>query len=307
MLSNLRKIIRNNMSFYLAFLFCRLKILQFLAIFVSDDVYVKWQYKKVLGKELNLKNPVSFNEKIQWLKLYWRDERLTVCSDKYSVREYVTKRVGAHILTELYGVYDKAEHIVFEDLPKSFVLKVTHGCGQNVFCRNKKDVNWKYASVMLKAFLSVNQYYFGREFCYKNITPRIICEELLIENGNVPIDYKFYCFNGQPRFVDVHFDRFTDHKENFYDLNWNLLPIEMSYPNFSESFNKPQCFDEMCSYAARLAEDMPFVRVDFYNIGNKTYFGEMTFYPACGIDKIIPDSYDNVLGSYLKLPVEGNS
>jgi hypothetical protein len=283
-----------------------LRILRLKTFFISDEIFIKWQYKKVFGRVLNLKNPVGFNEKIQWLKLNWRDEILTICSDKYKVRDYVKSRLSEQVLTRLYGVYDRAEDIVSQDFPESFVLKVTHGSGQNIICRNKKEIDWKHTLALLRIYMANNHFYESREFGYKNIIPKIICEEYLDEGGRSPIDYKFHCFNGVPRFVEIHFDRFGDRKVNIYDLNWNLLPFTMTYPNFTGEFNKPKHFGEMCDYASRLSKDMIFVRVDFYNLKGKIYFGEMTFYPASGVDIFTPEYYDLIFGSFLHLPNKKN-
>jgi len=304
MLNRLKKILKNNKWLYRFFLSFNLKMQHLIAIIIPDIVYIKWQYRKSFGRKLNLKNPTSFNEKIQWLKLNYRDEILTICSDKYKVRDYVKKTMGEQVLTKLYGVYNSVEDIILEELPNSFVLKVTHGSGQNIICKNKSDFNWKQAFELLRTFMVNNHYYFGREFAYKNINPRIICEEYLDEGGKSPVDYKFYCFNGEPRFVGVYFDRFIEPKSNLYDMEWNLLPVRWSFPNFLGEFNRPQSFGYMYSIAKQLAQGITFVRVDLYSVDNKVYFSEMTFYPASGYDKFNPDSFDYIFGSYLQLPIE---
>ena len=187
MLGRLKKSMKKNYKMFDLFLMSlKLKFFQLIAIFIPDDVYVKWQYKRKLGKELNLISPVSFNEKLQWLKLNWKDEISTICADKYKVRDYVKDRIGDHVLTRLYGVYDRVEDIVLDNLPESFVLKITHGSGQNILCKNKKDVDWGYAFAFLKMYMAHNHYYYGREFPYKNIVPRIICEEFLDDEGKIP-------------------------------------------------------------------------------------------------------------------------
>ncbi|MFA5080828.1 MAG: ATP-grasp fold amidoligase family protein [Candidatus Paceibacterota bacterium] len=305
--NKLKKKLKANKRLYRFLLSFNLYLLRLMSVFVPDEIYVKWQYKNFFGRKLDLENPKSFNEKIQWLKLNWRDEILTICSDKYKVREYVKSRLGEKVLTKLYGVYDRVEDIIVKDLPDSFVLKVTHGSGQNIFCKNKNDVDWNHTFEMLKIYMANNHYYLGRESSYKNVIPRIICEEYLNEDGRSPIDYKFYCFDGQPLFINVHFDRFGEHKSNLYDINFNFLPVKWTKPNFLGNFHKPQCFDEMTFVAKRLAEGMIFVRVDLYCVNNKIYFGEMTFYPCNGLDIYIPDSYDYLLGSYLKLPLTKTS
>ncbi len=292
------KSLKKKLFFYSLYLYS----LRLLSFFVSDEVFIKWRYRIVMGKKLNLTCPRSLNEKIQWLKLHWRDERLTVCADKYLVREYVARRCPDLTLNEIYGVFDKVEDIDVGQLPDSFVLKVNHGSGQNIFCRNKKDVDWKQARKLLKLYLHNNHYYAGREWAYKNIVPRILCEEYLEENGKPPTDYKFYCFNGQPRVIEVHFDRFGDHRNNLYDPDWNLLPIENDVPRLQGDVEKPLKLKEMCAAAAELARGMVFVRIDLYNIKGKIHFGEMTFYPASGTDQFASDGYDYLLGSFLKLP-----
>lgn len=306
MLSKLKKIIYNNNNIHLFFIAANLTILRVIAILVPDRIYVRRQYRKHFGRELNLKNPRSFNEKIQWLKLNWKDEILSACADKYKVREYVENRVGERVLTKLYGVYDRVEDIILDNLPDSFVLKITHGSGQNIICKNKKDIDWKYTFKLLKIFMYNNHYYCGREFAYKNIQPRIICEEYLGDKESVPVDYKFFCFNGEPRFLHVDFDRFTEHKRNLYDMDWNLLPVRKGYLNSTGQVERPGCFKEMSLIARQLCQGLIFVRVDLYDVDNKVYFGELTFYPSSGCGRFDPDSYDYTVGAYLQLPGQKN-
>ncbi len=301
-MKKLIEIFKKNKIIYQFFIYLNLKRFQLIAYFIPDSIYVKWQYRIILGKKLNLKNPVTFTEKIQWLKLNWKDEVLTVCADKYKVRDYVRNRIGEEILTKFYGVYVKVEDIILDDLPASFILKVTHGSGQNIICKNKNDIDWNYTFKLLKIFMANNHYYCGREFAYKNIIPHIICEEYLGNENSVPVDYKFFCFNGEPRFVQVDFGRFTKHERNFYDMNWKPLPVRWSCPHFEGSVNKPQCFEEMCQVTRKLSQGLIFVRVDLYSVNGKVYFGEMTFYPTSGYPKLVPSNYDYIFGSYLQLP-----
>jgi len=302
-LFNKSEIIYKNRSLYRFIVSLRLGIWRIISAFIPDKLFVETQYRKAFRKKLNLRNPLTFSEKMQWLKLNWSDEILTTCSDKYKVRNYVKNQVGEHILTKLYGVYKKTEDILIRDLPDSFVLKVNHGSGLNIICKNKNEIDWKHELGLLKIYMKHSHYYLGRELMYKNITPMIICEEYLEDGGRVPIDYKFCCFNGEPRFVEVHFDRFGEHKNNLYDMEWNLLPFQWEFPNFTGLFNKPASFDTMYSIAKKLAENTIFVRTDLYNINNKIYFGEMTFCPANGLAKFMPEYYDQIIGSYLKLPI----
>lgn len=267
---------------------------------VADEPYVRWQYRSIVGKELNLKDPRSFNEKIIWLKLFWRDPRLSLCADKYAVRDYVKERIGSHVLTRLYGAYERVEDIDLTKLPDSFVLKVAHGSGQNIICPDKSVVDWGNAFSLLKIYLGHNYYNYAREYAYKNIPARVICEEFLSDNGASPADYKVYCCGGVPQFVEVHFDRFEDHKFNLYDLQWNLLEVGVEFQK-KAVLPKPDFIDEMCAYSAQLSEGLVFVRVDWYHLNGRTYFGEMTFYPSGGYDLDV-DSTSTLFGDRIKLP-----
>ncbi len=270
--------------------------------YTPDDVFMKKQYKKRLGKELDLENPSTFNEKIQWLKLNNRKDLYTICADKYAVRSYIEQNISDDILIKLHGVYDSAEEIDFDKLPKSFVLKVTHGSGQNILCTNKDELDLNLTTRRLKNFLSDNLFYNTREWVYKNIPPRIVCEEFLIEDGKPPRDYKFFCFNGKPTIVQVDEDRFAEHRRNMYDLEWNLLDFKFCYSNSSKPILPPKNLDKMIEYATTLSKGMPFVRVDFYEVNGKVYFGEMTFYPENGSGKFYPEEYDAKFGELIKLP-----
>lgn len=275
---------------------------QLAELLLDSETFVRWQYKLRTGRELKLNPPESLSEKIQWLKLYWRDEVATVCADKYAVRDYVQARLGPHVLNELYAVFDRVEDIDLNNLPRSFVLKVTHGSGQNIICTEKETLDWNDASNKLRAYLKQNHYYHGREWAYKNIAPRIVCEKYLEEDGEPPKDYKFFCFDGKPHLVQVDFGRFSTHTRNLYDLNWRRLDVELKFPRANVELAKPLLFDKMLEYAARLAKGLPFVRVDFYHVHDQVYFGEMTFYPGNGMEEFRPLSYDYLLGSYLQLP-----
>jgi hypothetical protein len=279
-----------------------IRIRQIITILIPNDIYIKWQYKKLLGKKLDLKNPKTLNEKMQWLKLNWRDKRLTRCADKYLVRRYVADRCPNLKLNTLYGVFDSVEDINIDQLPDSFVLKVNHGSGQNIFCWNKKVMNWGKIRRLLKLYLKNNHYYFSREWAYKDIPPKILCEELLEDNGRTPIDYKFFCFDGEPKYFTVDIDRFGEHKENFYNLYWQPINLRSTYPRSAKEIEKPKCFPEMVEIAQKLSENMPFVRVDLCFIKNTIYFGEMTFYHYAGFEKLEPDYYSNLFGTYLILP-----
>lgn len=271
--------------------------------FIPDTVFIKLQYRWFMKKKLNLINPEALTEKIQWLKLYWRDPAWTICADKYKVRDYVRDRIGEGCLIPLLGVYERVEDIKLDILPDSFVLKVNHGTGQNIICKNKANVNWKNAFKKLNDYMQFNLYLYTREWGYKNIEPKIICEEYIADNGRSPDDYKIFCFNGEPRIIKVDSDRFNYHKINFFDLGWNVLPFGLKdYPRSKENIEKPNNLSKMIEYSRILSKDFLFVRVDFYNIKNRIYFGELTFTPGNGMHAYDPEEYDVILGSYLKLP-----
>ena len=272
--------------------------------YISDDKYLLLMYRIKMGRSLNLKNPQAFTEKIQWLKLNWRSDLLTRCSDKYEARKFVEERIGPELLKKLYGVYDKIGDIDINRLPDAFVLKVNHGCKQNIFCKNKSEIDWNHSFSLLDQYLKANTYYPHREWAYKNILPRIICEEHLTHNGQTLYEYGFYCYGGTPRLVEINEYTAEGQRVNMFDLNLNLLENRYSSPPLPVPVTVPPQFDRMIEYATILAEGFPFVRVDLQYANNRIYFGEMTFYPLSGLCKISPPSFDYFLGSYLELPTK---
>lgn len=272
------------------------------ASIIPDDIFVKYQYKNRMGKSLDLKNPILFNEKLQWLKVNWRDDLATRCADKFAVREFIKDRIEDDILTPLYGVYERPEDINFDELPNEFVLKVTHGWGEIIVCRDKTKLDINQTIKQLKNDLKRSHYLSGREWVYKNIPPRIVCEKYIDENGQSPKDYKIFCFNGKPQIIQVDIGRFVDHHRNIYDVNWRKLHLELTYKNSVEPLEKPKELDKMLYYAKKLSAEFPFVRTDFYHVNNKIYFGELTFYPENGNGVFKPEFYNRELGGLLKLP-----
>lgn len=270
---------------------------------LGDAAFVGRQYRNRTGKPLECENPKTFSEKIQWMKLHWRDSRCTLCADKYMVRDYVSQRVGADVLTSLHGVYERVSQINLDLLPTAFVLKTTHGSGQNIICNGKGTVIWAEAFKDLDLSMRCNFYYLGCEWAYKNIVPRLICEEFLEENGQSPADYKFFCFDGVPRIVQVDVDRFSNHTRNMYDMDWNLLDFGLLYPKCGREIPRPSRLDRMAEIAQRLSEGFPFVRVDLYHLPGRIVFGEMTFYPENGMERFTPEEYDRVLGDWLSFPL----
>ncbi len=261
-------------------------------------IWWNWQ-----NRLLDLENPRSLNEKLQWMKIYWRDERMRICADKYRVREYVTEKCGPEFLNELLGVYERAEDIDFDALPDSFVLKVNHTCGGNLLCRSKAELDREAARRFLNGYLHRDHYRKAREWCYKDIPRRIVAERYLEENGKPPVDYKFHCFNGEPLFIGLHLDRFDRQLVKFYDPAWNLLPFTVTPETDREvHLPPPACLDEMLALSRQLSADFPFVRVDLYCVNQQVWFGEMTFYPSAGRIAFSPASYDEYWGRRLYLP-----
>lgn len=276
---------------------------QILFIAYSDQAIIRKFFKKRLGRKLNLNTPELFNDKLQWLKIYYHNPLLTQCVDKYSVRAFVRERVGERILNELYGVYDKVEEIDFNSLPSTFVLKATHGFGWNIICPNKDELNWKLAVQKMRSWMRLNHYHAGREWAYKNVKPRIVCERFLTDSASGSLrDYKFFCFNGEPQFIQVDFDRFSGHKRNMYDLKWNKLNVVYEYPTENIEVTKPSGLEEMIEVSRQLSKGFIFVRVDLYYVDGQIYFGELTFYPEAGYGKFLPITFEQQLGALLQLP-----
>jgi hypothetical protein len=261
------------------------------------------QFVSAVGYILNLEKPKSFNEKLQWLKLNYHNPLLTICADKYRVREYVKNKIGEEYLIKIIDSYNNIAQIDIGVLPEKFVLKVNHGSGQNIICKDKNKMDWRVEKEKLKEWMNPesNHYFYSYEWCYKHIKPKIICEEFLDDFSDDVKDYKFMCFNGKSELMFVCSERNSSLKVDFFDLNWNKLPFERFYPNSTKDIKKPENFERMITLANKLAEPFPFVRVDFYEINNKIYFGEMTFYPGNGMEPFSPVEWDYKLGEYLKL------
>lgn len=279
--------------------------------FVPDLPYLKLVYWAEMGKSLNIENPQTFNEKIQWLKLYNRNPKNTKYVDKYEVRRYIAETIGEQYLIPLINVYDEVNEINWDSLPNSFVLKCTHGSGSNIICKDKNNLDINLAKKKLKRWMNQSWYYFGREWEYKNIKPRIICEKYIVDNHENDLkDYKIMCFNGKAKCIFVCLNRNSKNglNINIYDKNWNLLPFERNgAPNSKEIVKKPKNLELMLELAEVLAKEFPFLRVDFYDVNDKIYFGEMTFYPGSGFRGFTPEQYDEILGSWINLPIESKN
>lgn len=271
-----------------------------------NALYLKLLYRLMMGKPLNLKKPKSFTEKIQWLKLFDKHDEYTQLVDKYAVKDIVAKIIGQEHIIPTIGVWDNVDDIDWESLPQQFVLKTTHGGGGGgvVICRNKQTFDKKKALKKLRFSMARNASGKYREYPYYNVPHRIIAEQYIEENNETHDvnDYKVFNFHGKPYLIQVDFDRFVGHKKNLYDITWNLLPFSFNYPTHPEiQIPRPKVLDEMLVLAAKLSATFPFVRTDFYIIGDKIYFGELTFFPASGLGKFEPDEWDERLGELIKL------
>lgn len=271
---------------------------------LPDEEFIKKKFKKRFGREPELENPKGYNDKLQWLKLNWYDPLAVKCADKYGVREYVAEKIGAQYLNQLYGVYESVDEIDLEELPKSFVLKATHGCGFNIICKDKTVMKWRKEYRRMRRWLKTNYFWKSREWVYKDIKPRIVCERFLEDKGTGQLlDYKIFCFEGEPKIIQVDFDRFKNHRRNLYDLDWNLLDVEIKYPrDNSVIIEKPDKLELLLDLSRKLSREFPHVRVDFYYVEGKIYFGELTFFHASGTGKFKPEEFDYVMGDWLKLP-----
>jgi hypothetical protein len=283
----------------------RLKILK-LFDFVPDKFMIKLQYRLSMGKSLNLKMPKRFTEKLQWYKLFYRDSLMTKCSDKYEVRSYVASKGLESILVPMFGVYENENQIDFEKLPYKFVLKTTNGSHTNVFCNDKNTLDIAQVKSFFKDALKIWAGKIGREWAYYNVVPKIICEKYLDKDENNDIvDYKFFCFNGEPSYLYVISDRYNQSGMSLgiFDLSFNQLQYERrDITRLNKSIKKPANFEEMISIAKILSKDFPHVRVDLYNIEGIIYFGELTFYNGSGYKKYYPDDFDFIVGNLFQLP-----
>ena len=281
-----------------------MNIIKNLLKILPDKLYLQLMYFKHFRKFINFNNPKNFNEKIQYLKLKYRSNELTEMADKYKVKQYVSKLIGNEYVIPTLGVWSTTEEINFNELPKKFVLKCNNDSGGVVICKDKQALNIEETKKFLNSRLNNNGFWYGREWPYKNIKPCIIAEKYMENNGqNELIDYKFFCFNGQPKVVLVCSERFASNNmcKTYFDENWNLLNIMEANHRIDKEQKKPQSFEKMKIISQKLAKDMPFVRIDFYEIEGKLYFGEITFFPASGLEKFKPEKWNNIFGDMIDI------
>lgn len=290
-----------------AFLGVGRKLLRKIRPMLSDQNYIKAYFFCRMGNRLNLEHPVSFNEKLQWLKFHDRHPEYTMMVDKYAVKEYVANTIGPQYVIPTLAVYDTVEDVDFDMLPHQFVLKCTHNSGGVVICKDKEAIDKEAALLKLKQGLSKSHYRNGMEYPYKGVPPRIIAEQYLSDDDAELADYKVHCFNGVPKLILVCKDRYADTglTEDFFTVEWEHLNVKRpEHPNAEHPIGKPEELDELLNISRKLSDGMPFVRVDFYISRHKIYFGELTFFPASGMKPFVPESYDKLFGSWLQLPVE---
>lgn len=275
---------------------------------MSDEEFLKIIFPQYIGRKLNIVRPKTFNEKLQWLKLHDRNPEHTILVDKFAVKEFIADTIGEQYVIPTLGIYQSFDDINFEDLPDCFVLKTTHGGGGNgvVICKDKKKFDKHRADKTLSRNLKDDISRFYKEWPYKNVPRRIIVEPYITDNSGDLKDYKFFCFNGVPKFLKVDFGRFKEHHANYYDLDWNLLPFGevVCPPDFSHKETQPDNFDKMVENAQKLSSGHYFVRVDLYNVDGRILFGELTFFPASGFGKFMPQEWDEKIGAFLHLPVD---
>ena len=275
--------------------------------YTDEEQILRWYQSKSGGKTPNLENPKTFSEKQQWYKLHCRDALMEKCADKYDVREYVKDCGYENLLNEIYGIYDSVEELPIKQLPDKFVIKATHGSGFNLIVKNKQTIKWNIWKKIMKSWLKQDIYWSGREWVYKNLKRRLVVEKYMEDSSGGLLDYKFFCFNGEPRFMQLEVGRYTDfNTRNFYDMEWNLMPFgkELEH-NPNVIVEKPKAFEEMKKIAKKLSAPFSFVRVDLYEVQGKVYFGELTFFPAGGAPDFKPIEYDEVVGDMWSIEQDG--
>lgn len=304
MLRRLKKLVTGKYSFF--------TIMDYLGLtdYLSDETYLKMAYKSKMGKKLNLDNPKTFNEKLQWLKLYDRKPEYTRYVDKIEVRKYIAETIGEEYLIPCLGVWDSPEDIDFSKLPNQFVLKCNHNSGLGMcICKDKSKLDISKVKNELLKGLKQNYFLNGREWPYKNVKPKIIAEKYMEDESGYELkDYKFFCFDGKVKALFIASDREIINEEtkfDFFDEEFNHLNFRNGHPNSKNKIDKPKGFEKMKQLAEKLSVDIPQVRVDLYDIDGEIYFGELTFTHWSGLIPFEPESWDYKFGSWLDLSKVG--
>lgn len=278
-------------------------LLKKVACFIPDRRYLEWMYRIRMGRSLDLDHPCYYTEKLQWLKLYYRRPDFTMMVDKYGVKSWVADLIGTEYVIPNLGVWEKADDIDFDALPNQFVLKCTHDSGSVVICRDKSAFDVDAAKNKLNRCLRRDFYAQTREWPYRDVRRRIIAEPCLEEEDGDLKDYKFLCFNGVPKIVYAVANHLTKKTFNYYDMDFSPMPIvSRNFAHSDKEVSRPEPFEKMKSIAAKLSAGIPHVRVDFYCIGSRIYFGELTFFYASGFDDLSSLEWDRKLGDWFQLP-----
>ncbi len=278
---------------------------------LPDKAYIRLIYRLRMGERLELENPRTFNAKLQWLKLYNRRPEYTELVDKVQVKALVARQLGKEYVIPTLGVWERAEDIDFQSLPERFVLKCSHDSGSVIICRDKQAFDFEAAKKKLAGKLKRNMFWFGREWPYKNVQPRILAEEYVepSREGAGLVDYKFFCFNGTPRFAYVSqgLENHSTARISYVTLDWEQAAFGRSdFKEFEQLPDRPVNFRKMLEISQWFARENPFIRVDFYESGKKLYFGEITFFPGGGLTRLTPQGWDEKIGSWLTLPEQKN-
>lgn len=273
-------------------------------VITNDSLYLKLRYRILFGRRLDLRDPRSFNEKLNWMKLHYHNPEQTVLADKIEAKKYVSECIGEQYVVRNLAVWERIGDIKFEQLPDSFILKCTHDSGNAWICTDKSSFKASEALKDIETRLQKNYYPSCREWVYKGIKPRVLADVLLNEGSNERLlDYKFWCFSGVPKYMyitikDAHIF------ENFYDMDFNPVIIDHGFERHKPEFEKPVSFELMKQFAAKLSTGFPFVRVDFFEVSGHPYFGECTFYDWGGLQPFADYSQDLELGSLIQLPTD---
>lgn len=297
------KLIRNHRKFKRAIMdkFARSK----LSHLIKDKRYIKMQYKAYTGNKLNLKNPLTYTDKINYLKLNDKNPQYTQLVDKYAVKDYITQTIGEKYVIKTLGVWDKVEDIDWEVLPNQFVIKCTHDSGSTIVCKDKSNFDIRSAEKKLKSKMKYNLFWWSREWAYKEVKPRIMAEEYMEDSKTAELrDYKFFCSNGEAKALFIATERQKKGEEvkfDFFDMDFNHLPIKNGHPNALVPPSKPEKFDEMRELAGKLSVGFPQARVDFYEVDGQVYFGEITFYHHAGLVDFAPREWNVKFGEFIDL------
>lgn len=278
--------------------------------FLNDEACVKLLYKaRYSGRRLNLENPKTFNEKMQWLKLYDRKSEYSQMVDKYEAKKYVAEIIGEEYIIPTIGIWHSFNDIDFDRFPNQFVLKCTHDSGSVIICHDKNKFSKEDAKKKIKRALKTNQYRIGREWPYKNVKPRILAEQYMedsVGRGELT-DYKIHCYNGVPKVIQIISNRLREDgmRNDHYTTDWERLDLRRGhYRNAEGDVKRPDELPQLLELAAILSSGIPYIRVDFYIVNHRIYFGELTFFPASGFNPFDPDFYDGLFGSWIELPID---